>query len=273
MQSTPVTRNPTKSIFQATRRLRERLTEAMAHEAFDLVFYASALGVVVMLGAWLCTVLGFMPKRLTIYPMMICAVVGMYALAVQIEQAFKKRFEHLESTKFLGLGALALASFLAHAQAADEINAIFHFDASAFPHALAAGTVFVLLSWMLVPLLGLCLVSLLYAAAPFLKKSFREFLATTCVLFASMMFLALVTIQMFDSSQRANNIYQVARAMDFNSSFECSGAISGSDGVAFVGQEQKRGLVAPKLVVISERADSMFKSVAIPKSFVMTDCR
>ena len=273
MQMTLATSRPMQSIFQAARRQRDRLVKAMEHEAFDLVFFVSAISLAVVAGTWLAVVLGVMPKRLAIYPMTICGALGMYVLSTQIEQAFSKRFAHFESTKFLGLGALALASFMAHAQAADEINAIFHFDASAFPHALAAGTAFVLLSWLLVPIVLLCLASLLYAAAPFWRKSFRAAVAGTCVLFASLMFLGLVGFQMFDPAQRANNIYQVARAMDFNSSFECSGAMPGSDGVAFVGPDQRRGIVAPKLTVVHERADSMFKAVAIPKNFAVTDCR
>ncbi len=254
-----------KTFMQSLRRLRR-------HGRHDLASRASMLG----LGLWLATfavvLTGLVPKWMAVFPVTIASVIAFYALAALVEKSFPVAVR-AHSTRVFGAAALAIVSFLAHGNAVGEVNAIFHVDAASFPHATTAATVFVILSWTFWPAILLLGHSLVMGFVAIRNDDVALGMTRFTALLGSFTLVTVVGLQFHDVAQRANNVYQVARAFDFNERFECDGPRQEGDGAAFVGPEQRRAVIAPRLAARAISRDSLFKRAEIPERFEIVACR
>jgi hypothetical protein len=248
----------------------DKCRHVRAHGRFDLAWRASAFGLGLWAAAFGAAALGLVAATGALYPVGAASVIALYALGACAERAFPNAAD-ARSTRTLVLAVLALLSFLAHGQAAGEVNAIFHVDAAAFPHATAAATAFVVLSWLFWPAAAAVAASVCGAALALHRKAAVHAVTGLTILLGSATLAGAIAQQFRDTGTRANDIYQVARALDFNERFECDRGVPGVDGAAFIGPEQARALIAPPLVVAARGAWT--RRVEIPARFAVAACR
>lgn len=78
-----------------------------------------------------------------------------------------------------------------------------------------------------------------------------------------------------NKESRLQIIYRIAHSSDFSSSFRCQGINEEIQSVVFIGPEQRRVLVAPKIeepgIYLDKKAD-VLRNVNIPKEFPLMDC-
>ena len=273
MKTVPLARRRGAGLLAALRAdAADKLRHLRTHATFDHAWHAATLGLGLWLVACAGAALGLLAVTSAIYPVTLASAAALYALGVCAEKAFPNASE-VRSTRLLAFGALAGLSFFAHAQAQAEVNEIFHVDAAAFPHATTAATVFIVLSWLFWPAVAAIAASLAGAAHSVHRKSAGAAVTGLTVLLGSATIAGAVGLQLLDGAARANDIYQVARALDFNERFECDRGIPGIDGAAFIGTEQSRALIAPRLAEAPRGAGSFFRRVRVPTRFEVATCR
>lgn len=257
---------------EARRNFAQSLRRLRRHGRHDLASRASMLGLGIWGATFALALTGLVPKWMAIFPVTLASVIAFYALAALAEKAYAEAVRS-HSTRIFGAAALAILSFLAHGNAVGEVNRIFHADAASFPHATAAATVFVILSWALWPAIGLLLHGLAMGFVAIRDDDVARAMTSFTALLGSFTLVTVIASQFYDVEHRANNVYQVARAFDFNERFDCNGVRQEGDGAAFIGPEQRRALIAPRLAARAIGNGSLFKRAEIPARFEVVDCR
>jgi hypothetical protein len=203
------------------------------------------------------------------------SIFGAIVLATLVHAWLERHFASFRSAKTLAVGLLALASFVAHGQAVGEVNAIFEIDASALPHTTAAAAAMVIGNWALwIVLLPVCIVSAVCLCVFYGRSRYGESTISFAILMASLTWGALVFQQAGPELRRKSNLYQIALAMDFNKRSHCDGLPEGTEGVVFIGPDQKRAIVAPRKVVVPTLGDFgvLVPQIKIPESFKIVEC-
>lgn len=210
---------------------------------------------------------------------------GFYVLLCLIESNIGKYLATFKTTLVAWAVLVGVFTYIGRIGAVSDINRIFHIDASAFPLTLFASTaihVAVLLFWPIVVMLSFVLLLLIvmwkgdyfgnYEEA---EEKFSQVIPTVviaCTLGFSAFF---IYGRLCDDENRSEIIYRIAHASDFSSSFRCLGLSEEEDRVLFIGPDQRRVLVAPKIVEpilsMSKKAE-ILKDVYIPKEFRTVDC-
>lgn len=207
---------------------------------------------------------------------LIGAVVGVLVVITLTHGWFERHLAAFKSAKFLGLGLLALATFIAHGQAVGEVNAIFQVDASALPHTTTAASAMVIGTWLLwAILLPVFAISLICAVIFYLKSRYGDFMIAFAIFLASVTWVALVSQQAGPELRRKSNLYQIALEMDFNKRSRCDGLPEGAEGVLFIGPDQRRALVAPRKILIKTHGDfgAVVPQIQVPSGFQIVDCK
>jgi hypothetical protein len=220
--------------------------------------------------------IGFLSPAWSVGLVLIGAVLGVLVLNTLAHGWLERHFAAFKSAKFLGLGLLALATFIAHGQAVGEVNAIFHVDASALPHTTTAASAMVIGAWLLwAVLLPVLAVSSVCAIFYYVKSRAGDVMIAFAILLACVTWVALVAQQAGPELRRKSNLYQIALEMDFNKRSNCVGLPKGTEGVLFIGPDQRRAIVAPQKVMIETRGEfgKLFPQLQIPSDFQIVDCK
>lgn len=204
------------------------------------------------------------------------SVVGVFVLTTLAHGWLERHFAAFKSAKLLGLGLLALATFIAHGQAVGEVNAIFQIDASALPHTTTAASAMVIGAWLLwAVLLPVFAVSFICSVNFYVKSRYGDFMIAFAIFLASVTWVALVGQQAGLELRRKSNLYQIALEMDFNKRSHCVGLPEGAEGVLFIGPDQRRALVAPGKILIKTRGGfgALVPQIQVPSDFQIVDCK
>lgn len=213
-----------------------------------------------------------LPQKYSLGAVMVGAGIGLFVLAAMTERFVGRQFGEFKGAKVLGLAAVAVATFVAHGAAGVEVNEIFPYDPSNFPHALAAASAMIIVSWLywaIVPILLASAGSFIYH---FFKSEGSNTVISCCVALSFVSIVSLITYQVHPANARGNNIYQIALEMDFNKRHHCVGVPDGSEGVVFIGPEQRLALVAPRRAIVGGPRRSLFIQVAVPTDFKTVNC-
>jgi hypothetical protein len=159
---------------------------------------------------------------------------GLFSIAGLVE-SFMKPALGFESFRWVFVSALAFVGYLSRIDAVNDINAVFHIDASALPLTTVAGTVMRFATYMYWPMAAVFVGSVLMIAlmiwGPLLDDKddltkiglgVRVFAAAV----SSGLAWLLIFAQLTDPGILAK-IYRVAHKADFVSSFNCEGVDSG----------------------------------------------
>src|SRR5471032_132577 len=239
---------------------------------FVLNFVSLASLAVLFLGMCLESMQLIAPKYM-VFPIFAAMFLGLYVFFTVVEKTIAKYFLSFKSTQLLWAGFVAFIIYIAHGQAGDEVNAIFHLDASAFPYATVAATAMMVASWSFWPAVLIASAAFVYYTYNVFRSRYKNVLIGITLTLNLASFAVFVSYQISDDAIRRSNIYQIALSMDFNATFNCTASTSNSDSVAFVGAEQRRALIAPPLKIKHDSARSIFKEVVVPKAFDLVECK
>ena len=207
---------------------------------------------------------------------LIGAAFGAVVLATLIRRLLNRHLASFKAARLFGVGLAALATFVAHGRAVGEVNAIFQVDASALPHATAAASAMTIGTWLFWTVLVPVTVT---SGAWFIRCCARSLYGDAtiagAIFFAGAAWSGLIGHQTAPDQRRASNIYQIALATDFNKRSHCVGVPPDSEGVAFIGPDQRRAIVAPRKVEVPGRGgfSTLIPQLQIPPSFPIVECR
>jgi hypothetical protein len=212
-------------------------------------------------------------------------VLGLASIAGYIE-AFLRPALGFESLRWIFAASIAFIGYLSRIDAINDINAIFQIDASALPLTAIAGTAMRFSSYMFWPMLAVCGVSALVVAQMIwgtilddsdeLEKVSFGFRAVAAFL-ASGLAALFIHSQLTDAAIKAK-LYRIAHSSDFVSKFNCERIDSEKFDVLFIGPEQRRVLVAPKIPPediffnMRKQPPAILLPVKIPDYFPVMEC-
>lgn len=258
------------------RLLRPRLRDALKTREFDLrskLIAMSSVSLVVVAGGALLSSYGLLSPGATVATLLIGAALGMLVLATQSNGVLDRHFAEFRSAKPCAVGLFALGTYVAHGRAVVEVNGIFGEDATAFPHAVAAASAMFVATWTLwgalAPIFVASLVCWLYFVA---DRKAGEAAISLSILLATISLSSLILHQAADGERRRNNLYQIALEMDFNKRSRCIGVPADAEGVAFVGSNQLRAIVAPRMTPVPGDRRAIFREVVVPQEFARVQC-
>ncbi|RYF30083.1 MAG: hypothetical protein EOO38_32690 [Cytophagaceae bacterium] len=203
------------------------------------------------------------------------SIVGMLVLVTLAHGWIKRHLVKFRSAKLLGLGVLALATFVAHGQAVGEVNSIFQIDASALPHVTTAASAMIIGTWLFwTVFLPVFVFSLICSIGLYVKSYYGELVIAFAIVLASGTWCALIGQQAVPEIRRKSNLYQIALQMDFNKRSHCADMPDGAEGVVFIGPDQRRAIVAPRKIIIKTRGKfgALVPQIDVPSDFKMVNC-
>lgn len=256
------------------RRLRHVIGNSIDDRFKLIAMSVMSVGLAVI--AWATSGVAMFGPAWTAGLVLIGSFVGMVVLVMLAHGWLERHFAALKSAKLLGLGALALTTFIAHGQAVGEVNSIFQIDASALSHTTTAASAMVIGAWLFwVVFLPVLVVSFICIVWLCVKSRRGESMIAFAIFFASLTCCSLIGQQVVPELQRKSNLYQVALEMDFNSRSHCVDLPKGAEGVLFIGPDQRRAIVAPRKVVINTQGEfgAIVPQIEIPSNFQIVDCR
>lgn len=209
-------------------------------------------------------------------------LMGFYVVLAFIEKMLERYFKDFRVTViFWGL-LLATLAYVARLRALADINKIFHIDASAFPMTLVAGTTLHLAKLMLWPCIAVFVITAIILSLICVGRFFDSnsstgekwgvVVPTMAALIASGIGWAFIHSNL-SPERRSEILYRTSHMTDFNDTFRCAGIDDRKYSAVFLGPEQRRVLLAPKLEEFSlEKRAYVLKRVEVPHSFSVFDC-
>ncbi|MFC6298932.1 hypothetical protein GNF76_27680 [Pseudomonas sp. CCM 7893] len=209
-------------------------------------------------------------------------LMGFYVVLAFVEKMLERYFKDFKVTViFWGL-LLAILGYVARLRAITDINGIFHIDASAFPMTLVAGTTLHLAKLMLWPCIIVVVITALILLLICLGRFFdsdssaEEKWGIYVPTMAAMIACGIGWIFIYSNlspERRAEILYRIAHMTDFNETFRCVGIDDQKYSAVFLGPEQRRVLVAPKLEEFwLEKKAYVLRRVDVPESFSVLEC-
>ncbi|WP_454903634.1 hypothetical protein [Variovorax gossypii] len=210
---------------------------------------------------------------------------GLLSIAGFVETLMKPALG-FESFRWGLVSALAFVGYLSRVDAVNDINAVFHIDAAALPLTTIAATVLRFATYMQWPMGvvffgSVVVIGFMFWGSVLSDKDDIEKLGLGTRVFAaavsSGLALLLILTQLDDAGIKAK-IYRVAHKADFVSSFNCEKTDPEQFSVLFIGPEQRRVLLAPKIQsdtnFLNERDQppELMQPVKIPTYFQVMDC-
>jgi hypothetical protein len=202
------------------------------------------------------------------------ALLGLVVLFSMAIRFIDVHFSEFKATKIFGLALIAVASYIAHGKAVAEINGIFSVDAAALPHATSAASVMIICIWVCsLILIPICAGSALLSVYFYWKSKAGNAAMAFAVFISSLLWVSLIEHQISPENRRKGNLYQIALEFDFNKHSRCNGLPANAEGVLFLGADQRRAMVAPRLMELSRSPKSIFRVVQVPTDFKLVTCQ
>jgi hypothetical protein len=209
---------------------------------------------------------------------------GVLAAMGFLEDLFADSVAEFHSFRWAAAGALGLVTYLGRVAALDEVNSIFHVDASALPLTLIAGTAMKVATWLFWPFAAASGLAAVIVALMMINgqtdRDADDFVRTRQLMVAisaaaSCGLAALFIGLQLEVEPRLQKLYRIAHATDFSATFRCQGVDEAEFDVLFIGPEQRRVLVAPKLpryLIRTNGQPEFLTPLRRPQDFVIRDC-
>jgi hypothetical protein len=210
--------------------------------------------------------------------------IGLFALVGAAEKILDAGLAEFKATALWWAALFAILGYFARISALDDVNKIFHIDASALPMTLVAASAMRFFLWMKWPFIivavgSIGILFLMWRGTYFPEKTTDgERLASGVLTLSNLVCCGLAAIfisYQLDDIGRQQKLYRTAHAADFVSKFSCSGVDDKKFSVLFIGPEQRKILVAPKLPSPSffgTRSAEFLQALEVPPEFPVVDC-
>ena len=180
---------------------------------------------------------------------------GMLSVAGLIERYAKPAMGY-ESMRWGMAAAIAMLTYLSRIEALDDLNNIFRIDGYALPLTAIAGTamrlaskfsmIFAVVFWVSVILIALMKWGSVFDDTDDDVAKIGKGLRVVAALLASGLAWAFIHTQLDDKGIKAK-LYRIAHKTDFVGAFDCAGVDTSQNDALFIGPDQRRILVAPKI--------------------------
>lgn len=218
--------------------------------------------------------------NMALFFMVIFVFLGLYVFIGTMETTIFRNLIDLKASLIAWVVLFAYFAYVAKAQAVNDINSLFHIDASLLPMTLFAATVLQVMSMLFWPVI---VMSILIAIVAYLwrhefvgsHEGFAIVITLAISAVAQGFFAALVWGWVDTAGQRKSTIYRIAHFADFNSSYRCLGMDEGKLSVVFVDPAKTRVLSAPKIPEWSSMPGpkaTWLQPLNIPKEFPQRPC-
>lgn len=210
---------------------------------------------------------------------------GLYALFCLIESSLERHIIEFKSTLIAWAFLAGTLVFYGRINAVTDINKIFHIDPSALPLTLLASTAIHISGLLFWPIACLLLGAITWLAIMWAGNDRDEYtppeVKIARVITISTIALSLLISAMFIHSRIHNKdsrlqiIYRISHNSDFSTHFRCHGLDQETHSVLFIGPEQSKVLVAPKIqewVFPSNKKADALRNVSIPTEFPIVNC-
>lgn len=224
---------------------------------------------------------GYVDADKLLWVICIAVFLGLFSIMASVELATGGMLAPFQTAKGAWALLIALAAFAARRAAIDDVNAVFHLDASALPMTVWADALMCAFTWMKWPFWLLLTCSAALIAWGGWKGMFDggdgDISPVAAILAFSNVFVSLLGLGFIHThlseAGRPQRLYRIAHATDFSSTFRCLGIDERTHSVLFIGPEQRRVLIAPKLPEqLPGPHPAVFEQVKIPAEFPVVDC-
>lgn len=210
--------------------------------------------------------------------------IGFFVLAGACEKILGKGLAEFKVTSLWWAALFAVLGYFARISALNDVNQLFHIDPVAVPMTLVAASVMQFFVWMKWPFMVVALGSLIALLLMWKGTYFdvevneTERMASGWLTVSNLVSCALAATfisYQLDEDGRKQKLYRTAHAADFVSQFTCVGIDKAHFSVLFIGPEQRRILIAPKLpepVLFVNRSPEFLQALKVPKEFPVTEC-
>jgi len=215
----------------------------------------------------------------------VAVFLGLFTLVAAVEKMAHQSLSEFKSSAIWWALSLGILGYYARISALDDVNKVFHIDPNALPMTLIVAQgmgVFVIMKWPFIIVTSMLFLAMIFICkGSYFSKDTPENEKVTdgFFVFSSMItcLLCAIFIQFqLDDSGRQSKIYRIAHYADFVSKYDCSGIDQNKYSALFIGPEQRKILVAPKLPKANffgpKRAEFL-QPLAIPTTFPILDCR
>lgn len=182
------------------------------------------------------------------------------------------------------LSAIAAIAFFARASTIDDVNRIFHIDASALPMTVIVGTILKVFSWgrwvFTVGFFISLLIEFLIYTGRLLSdnawpdEKYSAHIIAICAIISLGLCAFFSQFQFHDPVKFEQRLYRIAHMTDFSASFNCQGYDSNTLDALFIGPNQDQALFAPKLPenYFFIQGPTLLATVNIPSKFTIGKC-
>lgn len=210
---------------------------------------------------------------------------GLYTLLCLIEGKLGRHIIEFKTTLIAWALLAGSLVFYGRISAVTDINEIFHIDASALPLTLLASTAIHISGLLFWPIVGVFLGAIAWLLIVWTGNYFDEntpagekiarVITIATVALSLLISATFIHARIHDKDSRLQIIYRTAHSSDFSASFRCQGIDQEAQSVLFIGPEQKRVLVAPRIqeqIFATNKKADVLRSVSIPTNFPLVDC-
>lgn len=214
----------------------------------------------------------------------VAILIGLFTLAAAIEKMLPRGLQEFKSSALWWTVGLAILAYFARVAALDDVNKVFHIDPSGLPMTLAAANVMRFFIWMEWPFIVVACISfvvlILIAKGTYFPDEMPENERAAGVILVLSIMMNCILCALFihfhlDEQGRQQKLYRTAHAADFVSKFHCQGIDPDKFSVLFIGPEQRKVLVAPKLpapVLFGKMSAEFLQALKVPAEFPTLDC-
>ena len=213
----------------------------------------------------------------------ILATLGLLTFVSALQVIVPKRLYQGGAARVFATATFAGFVLLCRIEAMDAVNGIFHIDPAGLPITVLIGTGLTFAAkvsgpmFLFFTLLSLCLLAVAMSKISWVRgiaprsRIHRPTIYLQAIVAVLMAWLVLNADERLEDKKAINQIlYRVAHETDFVGSFVCPPASSAASKGLFLGPDQRRMLVAPK--IRSHEGDTLFSPVDLPKGFEVLEC-
>ncbi|MGY0790861.1 hypothetical protein ACW7BJ_15965 [Azospirillum argentinense] len=200
--------------------------------------------------------------------------VNIFIVMGEVEKTIGSAFSEFSSTKIFWTIVIAVGGYFARKGGLEDVNAVFHIDPSALPMTLIAASAMYFISSLNPVFIVILIVSSIRTIICFKNEQTASMAIAITSVFASGVSLVASNAHLSDSMRR-EKVYKIAHSTDFNGTFNCEGIDDSIYSVLFIGPEQRKILIAPKLIPQNpfERPQAeIFRRVEVPHRFSIKEC-
>lgn len=218
--------------------------------------------------------------NINLFLIIIMLTSGLIFIFCEFYSKFTDYFPNFHFDKIIAGSIGVVILYFGRVGGISDVNSLFRIDAGALPMTTIAASImylFHMFLWVSIPIMTVSFLGLLYSIIKFPVSLFNYPVGKWLILFSTTLFITIIALAAFDDAGRKQRIYRIAHATDISSKFSCRDIDMEQNAVLFIGPEQKKVMVVPKIkedptLGNQGKEASFFREIKIPDKFTITEC-